>query len=87
MDGDPGVESEIDSFSLVLPLPYRVAIIIVLGIVEAGATCDVERLTSHQAFGHGVSICTIFISSELYVWLLLRIRFQLTSGYNRTSQH
>lgn len=32
MDGDPAVESEIDSFSLVLPLPYRVAIIIVLGI-------------------------------------------------------
>ncbi|KAK5061558.1 hypothetical protein LTR84_008102 [Exophiala bonariae] len=32
MDGDPAVESEIDSFSLVLPLPYRVAIIVVLGI-------------------------------------------------------
>jgi hypothetical protein len=32
MDGDPAVEPELDSFSLVLPLPYRVAIIIVLGI-------------------------------------------------------
>ncbi|EXJ91002.1 hypothetical protein A1O1_04109 [Capronia coronata CBS 617.96] len=32
MDGDPAVEPEIDSFSLVLPLPYRVAIIIVFGI-------------------------------------------------------
>lgn len=31
MDGDPGVESEVDSFSLVLPLPFRVAIILVLG--------------------------------------------------------
>ncbi|KIX09545.1 uncharacterized protein Z518_00625 [Rhinocladiella mackenziei CBS 650.93] len=32
MDGDPAVEPEVDSFSLVLPLPYRVAIIIVFGI-------------------------------------------------------
>lgn len=31
MDGDPAVESELDSFSLILPLPYRVAIILVLG--------------------------------------------------------
>ncbi|KAK5213831.1 protein-ER retention protein [Exophiala xenobiotica] len=32
MDGDPAVEPEVDSFSLALPLPYRVAIITVLGI-------------------------------------------------------
>jgi len=32
MDGDVAVEPEVDPFSLVLPLPYRVAIIIVLGI-------------------------------------------------------
>lgn len=32
MDGDPAVEPEIDSFSRVLPLPYRVAIIVVFGI-------------------------------------------------------
>jgi len=32
MDGDPSVEPEVDSFSLVLPLPYRVAIILVCGI-------------------------------------------------------
>lgn len=31
MDGDPAVEPEIDGFSRVLPLPYRVALIIVLG--------------------------------------------------------
>ncbi|KAH8634038.1 hypothetical protein IG631_12674 [Alternaria alternata] len=30
MDGDPAVEPEIDGFSRVLPLPYRVALIIVL---------------------------------------------------------
>ncbi|KAI9674460.1 MAG: protein-ER retention protein [Caeruleum heppii] len=32
MDGDPAVEPELDAFSLVLPLPYRVSLIIVLGI-------------------------------------------------------
>ncbi|KAK5170813.1 hypothetical protein LTR04_003241 [Oleoguttula sp. CCFEE 6159] len=31
MDGDPAVEPELDSFSLFLPLPYRVAFILVLG--------------------------------------------------------
>lgn len=31
MDGDSAVESQLDGFSLVLPLPYRVALIIVLG--------------------------------------------------------
>ena len=32
MDGDPAVEPELDTFSLYLPLPYRVAIILVLGM-------------------------------------------------------
>lgn len=32
MDGDPAVESELDTFSLILPLPYRVAFILVLGV-------------------------------------------------------
>ncbi|KAI9728972.1 MAG: protein-ER retention protein [Chrysothrix sp. TS-e1954] len=31
MDGDPAVEPELDTFSLILPLPYRVSLIIVLG--------------------------------------------------------
>ena len=31
MDGDPTVEPDLDAFSLFLPLPYRVAIIILLG--------------------------------------------------------
>jgi hypothetical protein len=31
MDGDAGLESELDRFSRVLPLPYRVAIILVAG--------------------------------------------------------
>jgi len=32
MDGDPTVEPQLDSFSLFLPLPFRVAVIIVLGM-------------------------------------------------------
>jgi len=32
MNADPAVEPELDSFSLTLPLPYRVGLIIVLGI-------------------------------------------------------
>lgn len=32
MDGDPAVEPTLDGFSRVLPLPYRVALIIVLGM-------------------------------------------------------
>ena len=31
MDGDPHVEPELDPFSLFLPLPYRVAVIIICG--------------------------------------------------------
>ncbi|KAH8758193.1 protein-ER retention protein-like protein [Hyaloscypha sp. PMI_1271] len=37
MDGDPSVEPELDSFSLTLPLPYRAALIIVLGVWAWGA--------------------------------------------------
>ena len=33
MDGDPAVEPELDTFSLILPLPYRIAVIVVLGIL------------------------------------------------------
>ncbi|KAL8732454.1 MAG: hypothetical protein Q9181_003937 [Wetmoreana brouardii] len=32
MDGDPTVEPELDNFSLILPLPYRIAFILVLGV-------------------------------------------------------
>ena len=32
MDGDPAVEPELDTFSLILPLPYRIAVIVVLGM-------------------------------------------------------
>jgi hypothetical protein len=52
MDGDPSVEPELDSFSLFLPLPYRVALIIVLG----SDNCPIARTilsNSKQASGHG----------------------------------
>jgi hypothetical protein len=32
MDGDPSVEPALDAFSITLPLPYRVAITVVLGM-------------------------------------------------------
>ncbi|KAK4181267.1 EXS family-domain-containing protein [Triangularia setosa] len=32
MDGDPAVEPQLDSFSLAFPLPYRVAIIVILAV-------------------------------------------------------
>lgn len=35
MDGDPAVEPELDTFSLILPLPYRIAVIFVLGKVPS----------------------------------------------------
>jgi hypothetical protein len=34
MNGDPAVEPELDGFSRILPLPYRVALIIVLGTIR-----------------------------------------------------
>ena len=32
MDADPAVEPALDTFSLILPLPYRIAVIVVLGL-------------------------------------------------------
>lgn len=34
MNADPAVEPELDGFSLLLPLPFRVGLIIVLGMTE-----------------------------------------------------
>ena len=57
MDGDPAVEPELDTFSLILPLPYRVALILVLGrpaSFPASLLCaNQDSLTMEQAFGHG----------------------------------
>ena len=43
MEEDPAVEPELDTFSLILPLPYRIAVIFVLGAsdvcVYSGSLC------------------------------------------------
>lgn len=63
MDLDPVVEPEIDSFSLILPLPYRCAILIVLGVALYGAALQylsyvkidlsaLIRYTPRQQQGH-----------------------------------
>jgi hypothetical protein len=54
MDGDPAVEPELDSFSLTLPLPYRVAIAIVLGSYFWYMVCLSCVLINAQEYGHGV---------------------------------
>lgn len=59
MDGDPAVEPELDSFSLTLPLPYRVALVVVLGTFSSWIL-DRGLYTDHiKAFGHGAQICII----------------------------
>jgi hypothetical protein len=64
MDGDPAVEPELDGFSRILPLPYRVALIIVLG--ASSSLFALSYLYTHfpQAYGHGVSISTTCPSSK-----------------------
>lgn len=42
MDGDPAVEPELDAFSLILPLPYRIAVIVVLGKARSFKTCNAD---------------------------------------------
>ena len=52
MDGDPGVEPEVDSFSLVLPLPFRVGIILVLGkdeVRQHGPGTDIQQVSGRGA--------------------------------------
>jgi hypothetical protein len=64
---DPDAEDsrqQLDSFSLILPLPYRVALIIVLG--PSLAILSAADTKSSKECGRGVSICTTCISSKLY---------------------
>ena len=53
MDGDPGVEPEVDSFSLVLPLPFRVGIILILGMQTVNPPAA-EVLTRNRSMGMGL---------------------------------
>jgi hypothetical protein len=59
MDGDPSVEPELDSFSLTLPLPYRVALIIVLGMLLFKRNMQDLYVDRSQLFGHGAQIFII----------------------------
>lgn len=52
MDGDPTVEPSLDSFSLFLPLPFRVAVIIVLGTPLLYQTITIV-LISNRSVGMG----------------------------------
>jgi hypothetical protein len=56
MDGDPAVEPEVDSFSLVLPLPFRVAIILVLG-TQIEIVCHVAD--SSRCMGLGLELALL----------------------------
>jgi hypothetical protein len=57
MDGDPGVEPELDAFSLILPLPYRVAIILVAGEPScADAVALKKLLTSAGVWAWGLNL-------------------------------
>ena len=58
MDADPAVEPELDTFSLILPLPYRIAVIVVLGMSRLMASVQTIHLILIQVFGLGASICT-----------------------------
>lgn len=52
MEGDPAVEPQLDSFSLTLPLPYRVALIVVLGLASYSSFL-VRRLIICRSLGMG----------------------------------
>ena len=45
MDESPAVEPELDAFSLILPLPYRIAVILVLGNNHLFRPFNAQRLT------------------------------------------
>lgn len=40
MDEDAAVEPELETFSLILPLPYRIGVIFVLGKSHSFQTCN-----------------------------------------------
>ena len=56
MDVDPAVEPELDTFSLILPLPYRIAVIFVLGKRSRLVTLDKTQLTRSGIWAWGVNL-------------------------------
>ncbi len=63
MDGDPAVDPELDTFSLYLPLPYRVAFIIVLGMLTQPVTFNM-RLISPRDLGLGLESSLLVCSQN-----------------------
>ena len=60
MDGDPAIEPYLDTFSLILPLPYRIAVIFVLGMHLLPLHFKGICIDHTQESGPGASICTTF---------------------------
>lgn len=69
MDGDPRSEPKLDRFSLLLPLPYRVSILLVLGMLikVLEGTWNIW-LSFKKVFGDGASVCTTSPFSKLYAY-------------------
>ncbi|MCJ1301311.1 protein-ER retention protein [Hypocenomyce scalaris] len=94
MDGDPAVEPELDTFSLILPLPYRVALILVLGIWAWGVNLhylslikiDVPSLikyptrTSLTSPSHHLSVYRLATLTTIPLGLSLLLFWILTHG-------
>lgn len=60
MDGDPAVDPQLDTFSLFLPLPYRIAVIIVLGLYHVKR--NDYYLMAAGAWAWGVNLHYLFLS-------------------------
>ena len=60
MDGDPAVEPELDTFSLILPLPYRIAVIFVLGVWAWGV--NLHYLSLIKIVRHIVFLDTVLLT-------------------------
>lgn len=64
MDGDPTVEPELDAFSRVLPLPYRVAIILVCGRIRSRPGLHVVVLTLSRNMGMGTQPALLVLGQD-----------------------
>lgn len=94
MDGDPAVEPELDRFSRILPLPYRVALIIVMGVWAWGLNLhylsliriDVPSLIRYPARNsphhppHYLSCYRVALSLTVPLVLSLLLFWSLTNG-------
>jgi hypothetical protein len=85
MDGDPGVESEVDSFSLVLPLPFRVAIILVLGRMLVFHEAQ-GSLTSNRSMGLG-SESALSLPTQDCMWTDDCVRSDQLTCLGRSGAH